>query len=685
MSQLNINRLTKKRIRHLRVRAGVVAFAASLSVPAQTSASGTVPPDYAGIGLFDIPTVVANESKAVNFVSSGNLESARKVMDALVRRYPETPKLWVTRALVAALSNNPNRAVQFLRKANEFGATNLGAVIASPPFAKVASDPRVQDLADRPGVSTTVPPHAIANGQAIVSDGNSNWDRNLSRIRSHFSFDDALSENPALAGDKDPSLARLRELVAEGLAAGNAGDLYDNRDDGHSRIPKPPRSQLSFVTYGKDAKRAGIHYGLNTQILFDAPTFGNSSTAVTGKQWRSLPRLALTTPGGAARLWQLYNNNHIYVFPEHRDHDPQSGKGRGDLLPANNPYYLISQGSSGSDQPFLRAIRAILAAFKPAVKERLIAEKLIAPTVQQIFRRGMRGIHEDDYLTGKAHPTVFEGKNIDLAKMIDLAQGIDAESLPPVILLRMSRETPIRAGVFANGLSEKTFDTPGSIARTWRGPAFQRLYELFAEATDPNGREVEIRWRVLRGDPDRVKIESGDDGRSARIRVEWQDARPVPGRPEISSTRVDVAAFAYNGVQLSAPAFFSIQFPTHQKRKYDQKKRLLALDHNVGRQVYVDPVQWPSRDWRDEFSYSDDGELLGWIRLRQSQRTRFSSHGLRVLTTDQHGRALTAQAVHYPIEAHGQGTTQVIERVLSRTFTYTYKGTWDRIGTPTPD
>ncbi len=39
--------------------------------------------------------------------------------------------------------------------------------------------------------------------------------------------------------------------------------------------------------------------------------------------------------------------------------------GYGDLYPTNTPYLIISQGSSGSDQPFMRAIPFTLAASAP--------------------------------------------------------------------------------------------------------------------------------------------------------------------------------------------------------------------------------------------------------------------------------------------------------------------------------
>ena len=52
-----------------------------------------------------------------------------------------------------------------------------------------------------------------------------------------------------------------------------------------------------------------------------------------------------------------------------------------------------------------------------SLHSQLVKERLIAPMVQQIFRRGMAGIAGDReaYMSGRAHPSVFQGGAIDLA------------------------------------------------------------------------------------------------------------------------------------------------------------------------------------------------------------------------------------------------------------------------------
>ena len=80
-------------------------------------------------------------------------------------------------------------------------------------------------------------------------------------------------------------------------------------------------------------------------------TFGNSSTSAPPQLGGSNPRSYYVFPFGLSFLYNQYTRNNLYIYPEHRDHDPgHNGKndGYGDLYPTNTPYLIISQGSSGS-------------------------------------------------------------------------------------------------------------------------------------------------------------------------------------------------------------------------------------------------------------------------------------------------------------------------------------------------
>ncbi len=428
----------------------------------------------------------------------------------------------------------------------------------------------------------------------------------------------------------------LWKLTFEGRAAGNHGDLYENRDRNHSLLPPEAHPQLTHVTYDTEAREAGLDYGLAGPVIFDAPLIGNSSTAIKdGPFWRSLPRLALGQPGGAQHLYQNYLAGHIHVYPEHRDHDPEHG----DLIPANTPYFLISQGSSGSDRAHLEALAMILAAFRSETKAFLYRKQLLAPTVQMILRRSLTSVRSRAaYLSGLAHPSVIPRDQINLMRMVRLANALTPATVPPMVRLAVLSEADATEGIdyFGEGLSERLFDTPAAIARIWRSHAYRRSMIVSAEATrDPNGRTPTFIWQVLRGDPARTRIEPLDNqGLRARITVDWQLPRPVPGYPEIRSNRVDIGVFAQSSVQDSTPGLISILLPQHETRRYgpgpDGALRIESIDRRVPSDGYADPVLFPQADWRDDYSYDAAGALLGWERQGQVGRMRFNAIGRKI-------------------------------------------------------
>ena len=467
----------------------------------------------------------------------------------------------------------------------------------------------------------------------------------------------------------EPGHQLLRRLTATGRAAGNAGDLYENRDRGHSRLPPEAHPQLTHVLYAEPLQAAGRDYGLALDLLFDAPLIGNSSTAFTaGPNWRSQARMALTMGAGTwpDQLYENYASGQIHVYPEHRDHDPETG----DLFPANTPYYLVSQGSSGSDQPHLEALAMILAAFRPDTKAALKEAGLIAPTVQMVYRRARVGVRSRAaYLSGAAHPTVFRASDIDLARMVSLANAIAPEDIPPMVRLKVLEETTAQPGVdhFGAGLREVLFDTPSAIARIWRSQTGRRsMVVTAADTVDPNGRALTFDWVVLRGDPERIRITPlTPDGRYAQIVMDWQAPRPAPGTPDLLSHRIDIGVFANNGVYDSAPAFLSVLLPRHETRRYDTgpdgAPRIREIRRDPAEGVYADPVLFPLMSWRDIYSYGPEGNLLGWQRDRAGEVTQYDAQGHRLLSAPGEAPVRTTP-VHYALVPDEEDGLEIVEQ-----------------------
>jgi hypothetical protein len=484
-----------------------------------------------------------------------------------------------------------------------------------PLLALLTAGPApADDVADEP------PPPPQAATVELGEDALSPLPR-FGRFLARIEPDPGAADRPVIAPDASDSTARtLNAWVAQGTAAGLAEVFYDNRDRGHSRLSRTRFPQLTHIRYDPELMRRDFDRSLARQVLFPRPTLGNASLAVTsGAMARSLPRLAMTAQGGPAQAFVGYIHNHLYVYPAHRDVRDI------DKLPALLPYFVASVGSSGSDRPFLDALALTLASFRPDTRARLEAEGLIAPTLDMILRRSLQGV--TDYASPPAHPPAFRRQQLRPAVMMAAAQAMAPSEIPPLVILQVEQESFSReAGL--SGSSEQLFDTPSAIARVWRGWDWRReMVVSAADTRDPNGRELEFRWVLLSGDPDRVRIEPLDpSGVRARLVFDWHDA-PFALRPGATPTaRVAVAALAWNGAQWSAPATVSVAFPAHEHRRWESSPgntpRLAEVDYAGDAGDYgVDPAIWWRAPWRDEAVRDGAGRLLAWRRHLDGQVT----------------------------------------------------------------
>lgn len=556
----------------------------------------------------------------------------------------------------------------------------------TPRVARTPGRPRWKAL--RLALALVAAPLASgAEAEVVVSRGEALITREAVRRDPYTGLlrvDVAFPARPRTAGARveGETTALLQRLLSEG-AAGNHRDLYDNRDDGHSRLRAARHPGLSVTVYADGMRQTGLHHGLNPGLIFNTVVFGNSSTAVTGSPlWRSLPRLALTSPAAAPALQALYEANHLYVYPAHRDYRAAEG----DLLPANTPFFIASRGSSGSDRAFLDAIASTLAAFRPETKTFLIEHGLVAATLQMITRRSLDGVNsDDDYLSARAHPTAFAPEALRPVAMLERANALRPEDAPPMARLAVVSEPEPAQGVhlFGDGLSERLFDTPSAVARVARAALGVRRYRLSAADTvDPNGRPLRFEWRVLRG-PGVTVEPHGPDGREATVTVPWIEPFPAPGAPRILTHRIDVAVFADNGRHLSAPAFFSVAFPPAGPRRFAADGKPLEADYAADGAggVYRDPLLTERRGWRDTYHYTPDGALIGWQRIMSRGRPyAFTRHGYRVLERDALGRPTLAQGVAYPVESGENGMRHVRQRLTDVRVHYRYAGSDDLLG-----
>ena len=175
-----------------------------------------------------------------------------------------------------------------------------------------------------------------------------------------------------------------------------------------------------------------------SRVTRPAVTFGNSSTSAGVQDGGSNVRRYCTFGDGMEIISNQYMHNNVYMYPEHVDHDPghNGNPGHGDIYPTNSPYLITSQGSSGSDQPFMRdRSRCPGGAAGPRSRGQAARAGLLAPTpVKMLLRSTNKNVESpEDYLSGKAHPTVFEGSLVQELKMVQAAHELTADKLPPLV------------------------------------------------------------------------------------------------------------------------------------------------------------------------------------------------------------------------------------------------------------
>ncbi len=654
------------------------------------------------IDVFAVPRLIAGGEQGMavtqRLFGEGKYGEAEGLLSAMVRAEPRIGSNHYNLACALALQGKSEPALKSLRAAIEHGFRDVKHIAADSDLRSLHGLPEFQTLLELaktsalPATPPQVAPARIRDGIALVGKANTAIYSPLGVLYSSFEFNPKDPRSSATAVKGHGKAGELvRQWQHEGHAAGLYSVLYDNRDRDHSTLGAQEFPQLTFVEYSDEARREGLDHGLQVRFLYNLPTLGNSSTAQTGGGlWRSQARSAQSSPSALGVQYQEYFSNQLYVYPEHRDYDSGhngSGGGWGDVFPAHTPYCLITRGSSGSDLPMLRALALTIAAFRPETRERLVSQKMLAPTLQAILRRCYRPVRsDDDYFTGRAHPLAFDVTLLDPERMVRMAQAMPAEEVPPVVRMTVKEEDGPTPGAqyFDATPGEVLFDSACAVARVWHRAARTWRMVINTEASvDANGRPLTYRWALLQGDPAKVQIVTlTPKGSVAELRVTWHDRFVVSPEDNLASNRVDIAVFASNGVHWSAPAFVTFFCPDSVSRRYDASGRLESIEFRSTATGgnYADPLVHTPRDWRDELHYDDTGHLLGWSRHRGGSVEDFTSDGYLVSEKDQYGRATLAREVRYIAESHGTGGPYLRQITGETAYRYDYISAEDRRG-----
>ncbi len=463
-----------------------------------------------------------------------------------------------------------------------------------------------------PGATTPLP----LGKAAPITTTNTYWDMTFGGFYALFS-DAGKTPPPSLPAT--PSDAAAAELLAkwtaEGTAAGNFGDLYDNHDRGHSTLDLSRFPGMVPTTYSAEARAEGVDTGFSLFAFPGLCTIGNSSTAnVSGPFWSSCARMLQTEY--IQPLLLQYLNNALYVYPQHNDYLASK---YGDVFPSRTPYLVISPGSSWTDRPILEAMATALAALRPETKRTLAARAQLAMTLQYLLRACQTNVvRHVDYLYPKAHPVVFDGKAVDLARLATLAHSITTNTLPPVAALRILADESVRykpGEDYPDDLTERLFDSPFAIARVWRAAPYTRKMIVEATVLPFDKPRTRFHWFVGQGDESKVKIREIDSlGRRVEISVDYHTP-PFETPFGIKSSRVDVICIADNGDHYSAPSFVTWYFPPNELRSYNSKRLPIVIDYSTFATNYADLKVAPAKNFSDEFLYDADGAPKGRTRV----------------------------------------------------------------------
>ena len=329
-------------------------------------------------------------------------------------------------------------------------------------------------------------------------------------------------------------------LLSEGTG-GNTGDLYMNRDEGHSQLTVTNWPGLTSVRLDSDGRARKMDVDF-PNMLFPYPVFGNASRGFTkGPLWRSIPRALMTIEARRLKaMHRFYLSNQVWVFPAVDDYSFATNK-FGDVFMSVAPYWIATQGISWSDQYYLRAALEASRSFRPAVKKELVSRGLLAPTIQMLLRRSLKRVtDEDDYLTDKAHPTCFPPNGLSLARLKEMAAALKVSQIPPVAsIVLVAPERLDYKGV----LPEATYISPCAWAFVLRADKPERNFLI----------------KVAGGDDYMFKAVHDERGAAYVTRLGHDAAKITIDKTRLTPTnRVDVAVFARQGESSwGAPSFIS--------------------------------------------------------------------------------------------------------------------------------
>ena len=458
-------------------------------------------------------------------VRSGDTATMEETCRKGVKLLPDDPT-WQYN-LACSLAYFPKRkkeALEALEKSIDLGFRKADAIANDADLKRLAGERRYEELieyakemARRPillGPLATVDATGVFGQSVTLGEQNLSWDFDIGCF-----------------------VARLK--MARASAGGNTGDLYMNRDKRHSMLDVAAFPGITAVGFDAEGRNRGMDTDY-PNTLFPYPVFGNSSRAfTTGPYWRSIPRALMTAESRRMKaMVRFYLSNQTWVFPVNADTPPVGT--HGDVFASVAPYWIATAGRSYSDLPYLRGALKASAAFRDDTKRELVRRGLLAPTIQTLLRKSLRGVtNETAYLTARAHPTAFPVNGLDVRRLVGMAAAMTPEQIPPLAPLAVAAVKTKDAPLWP----ELTYATPFAVAFVLRAKDETRSFVVQSKGAE------EYAFVQTHGSGVDVKI----DMQRANV------AKLTIGLKGLSPTnRVDIAVVARGkGTGWGAPSYVS--------------------------------------------------------------------------------------------------------------------------------
>ena len=661
-------------------------------------------PGFSAANVFDMPGLHIRHLQLLALMDDSHDQKDYRFMETVCRQGVQlgtADELWsFNLACALALQGNKQEALTALGQAIDAGFRDT---------EHIANDPDLAALRDTDGFKALVArmtrlresPESVTNQLVALApdvtqtvmqtSSNTLWSFQMGLFHTFINL--PLTNKPS-AVYQGPEAPAINCWLREGTASGSSGLLYVNRDNDTQPLDISRHPGIARIGYPQEMIDRRLTIGLpNTLFALEnsgalAPVIGHSSMGyLNSPYWRSQPRAVCGDPHQATLQSIFLLGNQLFFYPAYGDYDVRIG----DLFPANLPYFIAVAGPSNAEHPFLEAAAAALAALRPETRTELSHTGLLMPALSMLFRSSQRTLRNPrDYLTGIAHPPVFQARNLDTAQLVLRAHALTTNDLPPLVLLSVRRETQMipDRDFFDIARSEQLLDTPLAVARVFRGTARTRTLDIQVQCKRADAR---LHWVVLQGDPAKILFTPNPTNNALMtLTVAYHSPFEVPlgEKQSILTARVDIGVIAETATTFSMPSIVSFFFLGNEQRTYTTDGKIQSVDYTRAQTGYTDPLLSCTRQWKDVYQYDAQGNQMGWQRFRSGmEKESFTPYGHRIVARDARGRVLKAHVVHYlprriRRDETNEGLPDLAQTDDNLEVTYRYASDSDLAGVP---